>query len=84
MGKAARSERLKLTATFFNNIGIGIALAAVAIPYFNYMWSDQNLFELISHDMPRLAHVATAVIGALAISASLHQLARSILSDLSD
>jgi hypothetical protein len=33
MGRAAENERLKLRATFFNNIAVGIVVAGLVIPY---------------------------------------------------
>lgn len=33
MGKAADSERIKLRAIFYNNIGVGLILAGVLLPY---------------------------------------------------
>jgi hypothetical protein len=33
MGKAAENERLKLRATWYNNISVGLTVAGVAIPY---------------------------------------------------
>lgn len=33
MGKAARNERLRLTASFYNSLAVGLALGGVALPY---------------------------------------------------
>ena len=34
MGKAAKNERLKLRATFCNNVAVGLLVAGGALPYF--------------------------------------------------
>ncbi len=34
MGKAADNERIKLTATYFNNLAVGLFVAGSAVPYF--------------------------------------------------
>jgi hypothetical protein len=33
MGKAARNELLKLRATFWNNLAVGVTLAGILVPY---------------------------------------------------
>jgi hypothetical protein len=33
LGKAARNERRKLRATFFNNLAVGVSLGGLFIPY---------------------------------------------------
>jgi len=33
MGKAAKNEKLKLRATFYNNTAVGLALGGALIPY---------------------------------------------------
>lgn len=40
MGKAAENERRKLRATFWNNVGAGVAVAAIAIPYIGFVGLD--------------------------------------------
>jgi hypothetical protein len=37
MGKAAENERVKLRATFHNNIGVGLTLVGVLFPTLNVM-----------------------------------------------
>jgi hypothetical protein len=37
MGKAAENERIKLRATRFNNISVGLFLAGVLIPYLAFV-----------------------------------------------
>jgi len=34
MGKSAANERLKLRATFYNNIAVGLVITGIAAPYF--------------------------------------------------
>jgi hypothetical protein len=37
MGKAAKNEAIKLAATFFNNLSVGLFLAGVFIPYLGFL-----------------------------------------------
>jgi hypothetical protein len=37
MGKAAKNEAIKLAATFFNNLSVGLFLAGVFIPYLGFI-----------------------------------------------
>jgi hypothetical protein len=37
MGKVARIERLKLRATFYNNLAIGFVITGYAVPYFAFL-----------------------------------------------
>jgi hypothetical protein len=47
MGQASDNERIKLAATFINNLGVGIALAGGLIPLFLVIQAmDRN--ELLS------------------------------------
>jgi hypothetical protein len=39
MGKAADNERIKLRATFFNNIAVGLSITGVLVPYLAFIQS---------------------------------------------
>jgi hypothetical protein len=43
MGKATDNERIKLRATFFNNLAVGLILAGVLIPYLGIL--DSGKFD---------------------------------------
>ena len=42
MGKAARNERVKLDATFLNNLAVGLVLAGIFLPLFSLFRSGRN------------------------------------------
>jgi hypothetical protein len=45
MGKAARNERLKLEATFYNNIAVGLGLAGVFLPVLSILNNPPTTFS---------------------------------------
>jgi hypothetical protein len=45
MGKAAKNERLKLNATFLNNLAAAFAVAGLVAPYF-YVVNTKELREM--------------------------------------
>ena len=42
MGKAARNERVKLDATFLNNLAVGLVLAGIFLPLFSLFRSTPD------------------------------------------
>jgi hypothetical protein len=48
MGKAADNERLKLRATYLNNIAVGIFVAGGAAPYFTIAGSLPSIHRILS------------------------------------
>jgi hypothetical protein len=48
MGKAAENESIKLRATFYNNIGVGLLLAGCLIPYLAIYYKLAELIELLN------------------------------------
>jgi len=48
MGRAADSERIKLKAMFFNNMGVAAAAAGFAIPVFAFMSHEKKPFATYS------------------------------------
>jgi hypothetical protein len=49
MGKAAENERIKLKATFFNNVSVGLTVTGVFVPYLAFLQSGQ-LNSQVVHD----------------------------------
>ncbi|WP_156375739.1 hypothetical protein [Methylobacterium sp. Leaf125] len=47
MGRAADNERLKLKATFFNNIGVSCAVIGVLVPYLRFMEISGEKLKLL-------------------------------------
>jgi hypothetical protein len=44
MGKTAENERIKLKATFYNNLAIGCLLSGVVAPYVLLMYAPLDVF----------------------------------------
>ena len=49
MGKAAENERIKLRATFFNNLAVGLTLVAVLYPVLNVLPVVGKVFDNLIH-----------------------------------
>jgi hypothetical protein len=81
MGKTATNERKKLTATYLNNIAVGVAIAGLVVPYFGHLQGARPLSELSSFE---IALYGTATATAFVISWSTHMLAKSWVADLED
>lgn len=86
--KAARNEKRKLTAAYFNSLAIAFFVAGVAAPYYSMLAIPAadyvRLWQAIgTADGPRLTTVALWI-GSWAISLSLHFTARGLLDDLED
>ena len=86
MGKTARNEVLKLTATYLNNIAVGIAIAGLIVPYFVFLQSAPTnspplpLYEIYR---PYLRYLLPGI-AALTLSYIIHLAAQFRLSDLED
>jgi hypothetical protein len=52
MGKAADNERVKLNATWNNNVSVGLALAGVIVPYLAFVQNWTPLHGL--HGFPAM------------------------------
>ena len=52
MGKGAENERIKLKATYLNNLAVGMALAGVLVPYLAFVqtWQPIHGFPVILYD----------------------------------
>src|ERR1700720_2663650 len=49
MGKVAKAEKLKLRASFYNNLATGFVITGYAVPYFAFMrkvWDDPAFLSL--------------------------------------
>jgi hypothetical protein len=86
MGKRARNERLKLTATFLNNIAFAAVTAAAALLV--YKLFAMTIFEIIIRledlSFLEMADRVSGVIGSLLLAVFLHFFARHILTGLQD
>jgi hypothetical protein len=52
MGKAATNERIKLNATFLNNIAVGLVITGILVPYLalvQWTFEARVLCSLISY-----------------------------------
>jgi hypothetical protein len=52
MSKAADNERIKLRATYYNNIAAGLALAGCLIPYLALVRGIGEIFDWMRHHSP--------------------------------
>jgi len=76
MGKAADNERIKLRATFFNNLSIGLFLAGFIVPYLTAMGKADEIEQFFRDWLqtgPQLSdpQVRTILIAVLPIPAAL-------------
>lgn len=67
MGKTAANERIKLEATFFNNLGVGCYIAGAVAPAFPFYQNYPVLDQFLRiGDVPSLpANLATAIFIAI-------------------
>jgi hypothetical protein len=47
MGKAAENERIKLRATFYNNVAVGLVITGMFVPYLTIIQSELPNFRII-------------------------------------
>jgi hypothetical protein len=88
VNKTARNEKIKLRATFCNNIAAGAAIGGAVVPYVSLVQSETNSLSLrsiftLSMTGPEL-QALTAMIVAFAIALILRMFADSILDELQD
>jgi hypothetical protein len=50
MGKAAENERIKLRATFLNNIAVGLAITGILVPYLTFIQGASSLYFRVIFD----------------------------------
>jgi hypothetical protein len=81
MGKTAKNERAKLTASYFNNIAVAAAVAGVVVPYFNFLQGDRSSSGLTHL---QIGFYAAEAVTAFLVSGSCHMLARTFVSDVED
>jgi hypothetical protein len=68
MSKLAANERLKLRATFYNNLGTGLILGGLLIPYLNIVQRAGSIVERLTSGAPlTFAETANAIATLLAI-----------------
>lgn len=53
MSKAARNEKIKLRATFLNNISVGLVLAGCLLPYLAFVQKAGDFVDWAFHHVPR-------------------------------
>lgn len=75
MGKAARNERLKISATYCNNLAAAMFAAGFAVPYFSLSTAPNEVVSGLQ--------MAVFVIG-MAFSGAFHYVARDILRNTED
>jgi len=85
MGKTADNERIKLKATFFNNIAVGCVVGGATIPYIAFFQKLQNEHVPIFSADPQLIWSTVGSIGLASILAFFFRLeANSQLKRLTD
>jgi formate/nitrite transporter FocA (FNT family) len=85
MGKAARNERLKITATYLNNIAAGLFVAGFAIPYLAiYPTEHKSIQMMLATDADKLYGLLFALATAFIASMGAHLLARNLLATVED
>lgn len=86
IGKTARNERRKLTATFLNNIAVGAVATAAALSLYPMFKLDLQTIITRLDAMPgsMIFDRASGVVGALLLANVLHHWALSILADVED
>jgi cation transporter-like permease len=93
MGKAARNEQVKLTATYFNNFAIGFLIAGFVVPYLGiYQWfasqytgEGRFLTDIVqAFALGKVLWGIVTVLVALSCSLMLHMAGRKILESVED
>jgi hypothetical protein len=91
MGKAAKVERIKLMATFLNNIAVGLVVAGALVPYLSFISAtaaNQPLRFWITTqtaaDFKRFAAIFLVMIFAFIGAGVLHYMASKILNNIED
>ena len=93
MGQAAQNERLKLRATFYNNIGAGMALAGIGAPFLSIYFQSRayrdGLDALSASPLlsPEGLWAATPIMGAfvaLCLAYVCRGIANRILGNIAD
>ena len=67
MGKAAENEKIKLTATFYNNVAVGATITGSIIPLLAYareLVQNDNAFTPIEFAVTFLVILAAAFVAA--------------------
>jgi hypothetical protein len=90
MGKAAKNETLKIRATYYNNIAVGLFVAGAAIPYLSlfprtadlsgWFWPD----PFSESGLKKLTAVIFGISIAMAMSWFYRRQAKKILAGLED
>jgi hypothetical protein len=78
MGKAAENERIKLRATWFNNVSVGLFITGVLVPYLAFVQGAVQLSKF--GDYAPLLAAAFAFFGSVLF----HGQARKELAKLQD
>jgi hypothetical protein len=91
-GKMGKNESLKITATFLNNVAVGIFVAGVTVPYFalfnlpptdaGTFWS--KVFNDFSGSLFTFGRWLAPVIVSAVVAAALHIYAKAFLEEIED
>jgi hypothetical protein len=86
MGKAAKNERLKITATYFNNIAVGLFVVGFAVPYLTLYPTEQKSIQMMiaAYGWPKVWGLLYAWGTALIASIGAHYAARRLLAKIED
>lgn len=92
MGKAADNERIKLRATFYNNMGVGIALVGIFYPVLNVLpvvgkFLGELAFGRAAWSLDSVQQVLTSVVvfgAAVRIAVALRRAADEEIAKIQD
>ena len=83
MGKTARNERLKIIATFYNNIAVGTLVAGILVPAITLIVSLPMLPEQ-TYSWEKIEAVLAFAAVAMMAAISVHLSARRIVASIED
>ena len=76
MGKAAENERLKLRATWWNNLSIGTGVGGLLVPYINLIQNDWYLPSMLRGEKGNVPESAAYSLLAMGLAARARMLPR--------
>jgi hypothetical protein len=91
MGKTEKNERIKLTATFLNNIAVGLVVAGALVPYLSFISATAAnqpfLFRITTPseaELKKFLAIFLVVIVAFIGAGVLHSMALKMLRNMED
>jgi uncharacterized membrane protein len=86
MGKAADNERLKISATMFNNISVAMFVTAFVVPFFVFLTKTEKEGKefIAAFTLTDFCSVGAGIFIVLMGGVGFHFLARGILAKIQD